>query len=372
MSMLKSVFLVFIIIATLKPAFSQSERFKPVVNNLALYKQKKDLKFLGNAKKSIDSLFKTHADSIDLENNIYKGIVYSTIVYIDSLNKLNQPVDFFDQNVKSVDKLLANKKIDRYEHEINFCKRCLANVYMRKGFGYVQRSDFSNAVRQFDQAQKYAPSFAQLNAFIAYSNSKLGNFQQALKFYNTLLSSDSAKVAYIQTAANMYKTLGDTAKALVILQNGLKRYPGDRYLTFDEAAIYNSKHDYNALEPLLPLILAIGTDNTEIVFLAANCYDHLGQFDKAESLYLHAIELNDVLYDPVYSLGLLCLRKSLSLQGDAANAAMYKAEQWLKKANEIMPNNSKCLNVLKLAYIKTGNQTQINRINNQLKQLSNP
>jgi hypothetical protein len=40
-------------------AFGQSEALKVVVNNLAFYKQKGDLKFLSNAKKSADSLVVT-------------------------------------------------------------------------------------------------------------------------------------------------------------------------------------------------------------------------------------------------------------------------------------------------------------------------
>jgi hypothetical protein len=69
-------------------AFGQSEALKVVVNNLAFYKQKGDLKFLSNAKKSADSLVVTRKDSADIEKNVYRIIVNSSILYTDSLNQL--------------------------------------------------------------------------------------------------------------------------------------------------------------------------------------------------------------------------------------------------------------------------------------------
>src|ERR1700739_774559 len=80
--------------------FGQSEVLKSVVNNLAFYKQKKDTKYLASAKKSVDSLIKTHQDSIDVAKNVYKLVVYSSIAYIDSTNKLKQPAIFFDKVCK--------------------------------------------------------------------------------------------------------------------------------------------------------------------------------------------------------------------------------------------------------------------------------
>ncbi len=109
--------------------FGQTEELKSVVNNLAFYKQKKDLKYLSSAKKSVDSVIKTHADSIDLEKNVYKAVVYSSIVNLDSLNKLKQPANFFDQTRQHLDKLMANKKSFKYQAEIDYCRHCIANAF---------------------------------------------------------------------------------------------------------------------------------------------------------------------------------------------------------------------------------------------------
>lgn len=367
----KIILPLFIFLFTALFASAQTEVLKNVVNNLAFYKQKKDLKYLSSAKYSVDSLIKTHADSTDLQKNVYKAVVYSSIVYIDSLNKLKLPADFFDKTCKHVDGLLANKKIYKYQAEMDYSKRCIANVYLRRGFEYMRISDYNNAIQVFQRAQKYAPAFKEINGYIAYANNRLGNLVDAAKYYSDLLKTDSTKAEFIEAASNTYKAIGDTSKALQILKKGRKHLPGDKFLLLDEANIYNNKKDYKALENLLPQLLDENPNNAEIAFIAANCYDHSNEFDKAESLYLRAIELNSSMYDPVYNLGLLYFKVGVLKHGEDSAKDIARAGQWLEKANEISPNDIKCLQLLQLFYTKTGNQDQINRINSKLKLLTN-
>lgn len=351
-------------------AFSQSEALKNVVNNLAFYKEKKDLKYLAQAKKSVDSVIVNKADSSNVEKMMYRAIVNASILYIDSLNKLHQPPAFLNQTVDLVDRLSANKKIYRYQPELEYAKHCLADVYIRQAFTYVKNSDYNNALQLFLQAQRYAPSFMQLNAYIAYSCDKLGNLQAAAKYYNVLINTDNPGAEYLDAASNIYKALGDTAKALEIVKKGRRHLPNDKLLLLDEANIYNNRQDYRELAPLLPDLLDINPNNADIAFVAANCYDHLNQYDKAESLYLHAIELNSAAYEPIFNLGLLYLKESEKKKRDSGQNVTRSA-QWLEKASEISPNDIKCLQVLQIVYTKTGNQDQLNQINNKLKQLTN-
>src|ERR1700743_2076234 len=101
-------------------AFSQTEVLKGVVNSLAFYKQKKDLKFLANAKKSVDSLIVTKKDSADAEKMVYRLVVNSRILYIDSLNKLKQPANFFTQTSDLLNDLSNKRKVFKYQAEIGY------------------------------------------------------------------------------------------------------------------------------------------------------------------------------------------------------------------------------------------------------------
>ena len=367
----KVIFSVVVLLFTSSCAFCQTEVVKGVVNSLAFYKQQKDIKYLINAKKTVDSLIKTKADSADLEKNVYKAVVYTSIVYTDSLNKTNQAPNFLNKTADLVDELLTKKKIYKYPTEMDFARRCLANVYMRHGFRQMHVSDYTNAIRSFKKAQSYIPSYRELNAYLAYANNRMGNVQEAAKYYGILLSTDTIKPEYVDAAVNTYKTVGDTAKALQLLQKGRKLLPNDKSLLLEEANIYTNRKDYKALAPLLPQLLDDNANNADIAFIAANCYDHLDEYDKAESLYLRTIELNSAFYDPVFNLGVLYFKVSALKKDANAGNDLARATQWLEKANEILPDDSKCLHLLQIVYTRDGNTDQLNKVNYKLKQLTN-
>ena len=71
--------------------------------------------------------------------------------------------------------------------------------------------------------------------------------------------------------------------------------------------------------------------------------------------------MNGSVYDPVYNLGILYFKTGI-LKNDAdGKKDIARAGQWLEKANEISPNDVKCLQLLQLVYTKTGNQDQIQK-----------
>ncbi|MFD2146866.1 hypothetical protein [Mucilaginibacter antarcticus] len=68
----KIILSVLVLLFTAPLAFCQSEVLKVVVNHLAYYKQRKELRFLTNAKKSIDSIMKITMDQRLDTNNLEK------------------------------------------------------------------------------------------------------------------------------------------------------------------------------------------------------------------------------------------------------------------------------------------------------------
>jgi tetratricopeptide (TPR) repeat protein len=236
----------------------------------------------------------------------------------------------------------------------------------------MEKYDFVNAEKYFEKAHQYIPSFKPLNAYLAYANNNLGNMRVAAQYYNQLMDSDSLKAEYIQSAVNLNIAIGDTTKALQVLQKGKKILPGDKYLLMDEANIYNNKRDYKALKPLLPALLKEYNNNPEVVYVAANCYDQLNEYEKAEELYLQAIEQNSAIFDPVFNLGLLYCKKSIADKQEQDKLKdVYYATRWLEKAHEILPTDTKSLELLKQIYAQTGNTRQFDKVNSKLKQLTN-
>lgn len=366
----KIVLSLIIILFTTPMAFCQSEALKGVVNNLAFYRQQKDLKYLSNAKRQVDSLIKTKADSNNLSKNIFKAVVYSSILYTDSLNKLNQPANTLQKVTDLIDAISKKQKIFKYQVELNFSKRCLSNVYIRNGSAFIKLEKYQDALASFQKAAAYAPAYKRIYSYIGYTETRLGNYPEAAKAYSYLISSDTLQTEDVVAAANAYKAMQDTAKALQVIQKGRKVLTGDRALLFAEANILNKKKDYKALEPLLDELIDVNSKNVEVAFMAANCYDHLNDYDRAESMYLEVIELNSRNYDAIFNLGLLYFKNYSRKAGDQQKN-ISRAIQWFEKANTILPNDLPCLELLQLAYLKTRNESQLNRINDKLKQLTN-
>lgn len=372
MSVRKIILLITSIFLTSSIARAQSEAMKDVINNLAFYHTKNDLKYLGDAKKSVDNSFKTHADSVDLGKNVFKAVVYSTILYIDSLNKLNQPDTLLSQTTKLVSRLLNKRKIFKFNIEMNYSRGCLANVYQRKAFDNYSKNNYRQAIINFNLAKQYVPAAHELNVYLANIYYKLGNYKTAIVYYDTVLQAKIPKLEHIQTAANIYRMLGDTSKSLQTIQRGLDLYPNNKYLLFEEANIYNNKKEYTLLKPLLNDLLAAEPNDPNVVFMAANCYDHLNELDKAELGYQKAIEIGSADYNPIFNLGLLYLKRAVSSSKTSDyQANISQSKMWLEKANEMAPNSEACLKALQMLYLQSGNNTLLRKVNSKLEQLTN-
>lgn len=373
MSIRKVILLITCICFTPFIAFCQKEAMKDVVNNLAFYYKKSDLKYLSEAKKSVDNSFKTHSDSLNITRNVYKAVVYSSLLYVDSLNKLNQPDTLLLQTTKLINRLLGNRKIYRFNIEMNYAKGCIANVYQRKAFNNYYKNNYGLAILNFKIAKNYVPAARQLDAYLANIYYRLGNYVLAKNYYDTLLVADKPKLADIQSASNVYKTLGDTATTLHLIQRGLDIYPHDKYLLFEEANIYNNKRNYVLLKPLLNYLIETTPNDPNIIFMAANCSDHLNEWGRAEPLYQKAIELNGADYTPIFNLGLLYLKKAVLKKSDNQEyqVNINNSKKYLEKANEMAPNTEKCLIALQMLYLQTNNTIQLKKVNTKLKQLTN-
>ncbi len=351
-------------------AFSQSEELKDVFNNLAFYNQKHDLKYLGEAKKAIDKTIVTRSDSTNLYKSVYKAVVYTTLAYADSLNTLRMPDNFFAVTTIYADTLYTKKKVYNYAAELTYIKRNIANVYIRKGFNDLQRGNYTTAVSNFNKAKALVPDADQLEIYLAYASTKMGELNKSAVYYETLIANGKAGAEVILTAQKNYKILGDTAKALKAIKTGRLLYPDNKKLLYEEANIYNNKKDYAALRGLLNGLVKSGPDNYDINFLAATCYDHLNETAQAENFYKKAIKLNPLSHDPFFNLGILYMKKGIADENlESENYVL--ASTYLEKANELNPNDPNFLQTLKLLYNKTGNTTQANKINTQLNQITN-
>lgn len=353
-------------------AFGQSEKLKDVVNNLAFYNQQKDLKYLAEAKKAVDRSIVNRSDSANFTKNVYKTVVYASIAYLDSTNALQQPANFQEQVSNLINQVSQNKRKFKYDREILYAKRCLSNSYIRSAFNENKANNYQNALVLFQKAKVLTPEVPTLSVYMAYTYEKLGKYREAVQYYVDLIKAGDTKLPFFEASVNLYKTLGDTAQALAMIKKGRETHPKNKFLLFEEVNIYNNKRDYPALKKTLADLVASEPNDSDVMFLAAACFDHLNDYDQAESFYLRSIEINSNNYDAIYNLGILYLKTAVVKNDhNIYDENLKRSKQWLEKAHEISPNDINCLKALKMLYAETHNDDQLEKVNIQLKQLTN-
>ena len=171
--------------------------------------------------------------------------------------------------------------------------------------------------------------------------------------------------------SKIYKSEGDSAKALSIVQLGRQRFPADNAMVIEELNFYLASG--KSKEALEPLNLAISKDdkNPELFFARGSIYDKLGDTDKAKADYLKAIELNPEDFDAYYNLGAMYFNSAADLANKAnsiapgkqkeydeakskAEAKFKEAQPFLEKAFQLNPKDLSTISSLKQLYVRIG------------------
>src|SRR5690606_11714476 len=104
---------------------------KEAMNKFALYTKNQKFPDLENAKKTIDGAFVTRRDSLSYRNNLVRGLVYSTLAYVDSNRKLPYKTNPIEVGLLSLTNIESNSKYrDESIPERNFIKHQLAKAYL--------------------------------------------------------------------------------------------------------------------------------------------------------------------------------------------------------------------------------------------------
>ena len=220
-----------------------------------------------------------------------------------------------------------------------------------------------------------------------------------------------AGVANASNYESIYSALlekGDTVEAMNTLKKGRLLFPDNlSLLTIETNNLINAGRGSEAISALVEafnknpsngfLALFIGNlyDNT------ANPKDRTGKelakpanfddlFKNAESYYIKATELNgdnkEYLYNALYDLGAMYNNYGgyLSMKKVASGTDGMKAQKenevkaseyfkraipYLEKALTIKPEDASTMKALRLLYLKTGDQTKANEMNEKIKQL---
>lgn len=348
-------------------AFAQSA-YKEAGNAFALYTQNGDIKNLDNARKQIDNIYKTKRDSSKTKVNVLRGMILSSLAYADSTRtiKLNaDPIDLTYQTLNKIDK----KDYDGYAGEISYINQNLAAALIYRANKFLENKKFDEAFADFSKVDALDAKSGDVTYNLALLATKAGKLNEAVKYYGKIHESGNMTAPQFLELANLYDQQAEKQKALTTLEEGRTKYPDDKSLLFSLIDKYAKSNAFDAIVPIIEQAIKLEPENIELNYLAGYSNENANNLEIAKSYYQKVLELDPNNYESNLALGLINLNAFLK---DVDNQeSQYDAQNYLLKANEIKPYEINALKSLALFYQKTGDDTQLDRVNLLLNQLTN-
>jgi len=365
-------------------AFAQSA-YKEASNAFALYTQTGDIKNLDNARKQIDNIYKTRRDSSKTRVNVLRGMVLSSLAYADSARTIKLNADPIDLTYQTLDKI-DQKDRAGYAGEINYINQNLAAALIHRANKSLQEQKFDAAFADFSKVDALDAKSGDVTYNLALLATKAGKPQDAIKYYGKIHEGGNMTAQQYIELANLYDQLDEKQQALSTLEEGRTKFPEDKSLLFLLIDKYAKNEAFDAIVPIIEQAIKLEPENIELNYLAGYANENANNIEIAKSYYSKVLELdpNKAIQGTIYTapkirdnilpadnlaLGLINLNAFLK---DSENQeSQYNAQNFLLKANEIKPYEINALKSLALFYQKTEDETQLDRVNLLLNQLTN-
>ncbi len=349
-------------------AANAQSAYKEASNAFALYTQTGNIANLDNARKQIDNIYKTKRDSSKTKVNVLRAMVLSSLAYADSTRtiKLNaDPIDLTYQTMGKIDK----KDQPGYAGELKYVNQNLAAALIYRANKFLEAKKFDEAYTDFSWVNELDAKSGDVTYNLALLATKAGKTEDAIKYYNIIHESGNMTAQQFIELANIYDQLDEKQKALTTLEEGRTKFPEDKGLLFLLIEKYAKSNAYDAIVPIIEQAIKLEPENIELNYLAGYANENANNLEIAKSYYEKVLELDPNNYESNLALGLINLNKFLKDTED--QESQYNAQNYLLKANEIKPYEINALKSLALFYQKTDDDTQLDRVNLLLNQLSN-
>lgn len=342
---------------------------KEAMNNFALYTRSKDFAQLEKARKNIDDAYKSRKDSLTNRNNMIRSMVYSTLAFVDSTRKLTYKKDPIDEAMLSFKRLTDKKFKEEHHPEILFVRKQLANSFVMRANKLLKKPDLKGAYSSYRLADSLSSGDILIKHNIALLCERLGYTSQAISYYEQLIEEKKRIPEYYLNLSALYELSGNNSQALKTLEKGHLAFPRNKDILLGQLNLFCDNKMYSSITNLVDEVINLDPANKGVYYLAGFSYEMTGNFSLAEKYYKKLITLDPGNYNGNYSLGFLYLSSYLSPQGNK-DKLLVNATQYLRKANEIDPNNMKALRSLAILYKTSGNTTQLESINNKINTLN--
>lgn len=254
----------------------------------------------------------------------------------------------------------------------------LSGEYVNKGIEQFTAQDFAGAQKSFHQSVLLSKINGTLDTVIMYNKALAAesaqDFKTAKEVYDELIdlqyNNDNNGPNLYLSMSKIYKTEGDTTKALDYIAKGREMYPNSQNLIFEEIDHFLKTDNHKGA--LDNLNTAIGNDdqNAFLFYVRGTVYDKLKDETNAVADYKKAVELDPKQHDALFNLGAFYFNKGADKVNEAndlplnatkkydalnleAKEAFTESIPYIEKANEANPSDTVTAEMLIKAYTRT-------------------
>lgn len=353
----------------LQTTYGQSA-YKEASNAFALYTQTGDIQNLDNARKQIENTYKTKRDSSRTRVNVLRAMVMSALAYADSARTIELDADPIDLTYETLGRIDKRERAG-YTGELNYVTQNLAAALIFRANKSLENEEFETAFADFSEVDELGARSTDVTYNLALLASKAGKTEEAINYYSEIHESGEISANQTIELANLYDQADEFQLALSTLEEGRTKFPEDKDLLFLLIDKYAQNDAFDAIVPIIDEALALEPENIDLNYLAGYANENADNVAVAKKYYEKVLQLDPNNYESNLALGLIYLKEFLGASdNDNEDAQMY-AQNYLLKANEIKPYEINALKSLALYYERAEDETQLDRVNLLLNQLTN-
>ncbi len=188
----------------------------------------------------------------------------------------------------------------------------------------------------------------QIAYYAGLASMQLKDYESVLKFMPIVKSSDDESINRYgyEFTASAYRELGDTAKWIAELQEGVKKYPNHNYFFGNLLDYYNQSKKYDEALNFANAMVNNNPNDAFMQYVKGYLCQNLQKYDLAIEAYKAAIAIKPDYADAHSNLGLVYCTLARDCQEKSTanfNSAAYKKEQEVIKGyfREAMPHYEK-------------------------------
>jgi tetratricopeptide (TPR) repeat protein len=334
------------------------------------------------AKEAIDAAVLHEKTMHDAKTWLYRGEIYYNIQE-NSLAELLAP-DAVDVSYQSLLKAKEYDEKGSYTDEINIYLSNLAIAYFNRALAEFQGEDYDAAIKDFETNYEIGETMGKSDTITAFNIGMAGVYgnkpEVAAKYLSMCLDMDYNDARVFKYYSKSVKQLGDTTKAIQIIEDGMKLFPDDLTLLLELAQTYLETGENKKLREALLIAIESDSENSNLYLIVGQTFDNDSIYDKALEYYQKSIDLGGENPNVYYNIGAIYSNKGKAYLDEAknlpldevkkyeelvekGNVQLTKAMPYFEKALELNPDDEYSILALKNIYIQLKMNDKLKKLN---------